>query len=318
MKKILKGMGFALGMLSCINFAQPILGAQKSYYSNDKGMSLTYKQYEYITRYIKEEHLSFYYQEEIDYLIKNVDNDGVETETKYVKTTINTATNECIAEEYLTEDEMVDEYNCQNMDLNTMTYSSRSSSAYSLDGRTDKVETNMKSIEMVMSNVGASTRKVTLTCTWLSLPKTRSFDVIAFRVPKKTITVDSTSVGNIKGYQYYDDKVVEYTHTTKNLKICDYGLGMSMNIADNVSKSLKMTLSVNFGGGVAVEDSCTIYGTYQHATKDVTLAKSQKYSIKSSGMGKVLDFSWTVESKYDNTPGLVVTGSIMDGLEGLY
>lgn len=314
MKKIIKGMGLALSMLGSIIYAQPILGAETAYYSNDKGMRLTYKEYRYIIQYVKEEHLSFYNQNEIDYLLKHVGIDGVETETKYVKTTINSVTNECIAEEYLTEDEMVDEYNCQNMDLSAMTYSSRSLSTYSLDDRTDKVETNMKSIEMVMSNVGASSRKVTLTCTWLSLPKTRSFDVIAFRVDSKAIIISSTVANNIEGKQIYDGKEVEYTSSTKNLKNCSNGFGLSMNIADNVSNSLKMYLSANIAGTENSGNPFTVYGTYQHATKDVSLKNSQNYTLSSSGMGGVLKFGFFVKSKYDDTPGLVVKGSIYDGI----
>lgn len=314
MKNIIKGIGLVLSILGCISCAQPILGAEIAYYSNDKGMRLSYKEYKYITQYVKEEHLSFYNQDEIDYLLKHVDIDGVETEIKYVKTTINALTNECIAEVYMTEEEIMDEYNCQNMDLNAMTYSSRSTSAYSLDGRTDKVTTNMKSIEMVMSNVGASSRKVTLTCTWLSLPKTRSFDVIAFRVDSKAVILSSTVANNIEGKQIYDGKEVVYTSSTKNLKNCSNGFGVSMNIADNVSKTLKMYLSANIAGTENSGNPFTVYGTYQHATKDVSLKDSQKYSLSSSGMGGVLKFGWLIKSKYDDTPGLVVKGSIYDGI----
>ena len=84
-----------------------------------------------------------------------------------------------------------------------------------------------------------------------------------------------------------------------------------MNIVDSVSKSLSMKFSVTFGSNV---DPYTVYGSYQHSVDDISLAKSKKYTISASGMGKVIKFNSSVASSYDDTPGLVVTGSLYDDL----
>jgi hypothetical protein len=84
---------------------------------------------------------------------------------------------------------------------------------------------------------------------------------------------------------------------------------MSTNISDSVKNSLSVTLKVNF---MTNQDPFTVYGAYEHATSEVTLAQSKKYSIASGGMGNVFDFKNSVWNKYDNTPGLHVKGSLSD------
>ena len=50
-----------------------------------------------------------------------------------------------------------------------------------------------------------------------------------------------------------------------------------------------------------------IYGTYQHAIRDISLANSQKYTLSSTGYGKVVLFDSSVKSYYSLFGGVDVT-----------
>lgn len=52
--------------------------------------------------------------------------------------------------------------------------------------------------------------------------------------------------------------------------------------------------------------SFVAYGSYQHAQKTVTLAKSKKYSISTSGYGRIILFDDAVKQNYDNMPGVSI------------
>lgn len=151
----------------------------------------------------------------------------------------------------------------------------------------------------IVSN-GASVKKIELTCEWIKTPKVKSYDIIAIRVNQDAIfSADEYCYGK----QYADNDVITYKGGSSNIKSSKTGLGISMNLVDNASRH-KLVLYANVA---ASNQSMIIFGTYQHATSDVTLSKSQKYNFSPKGMGGVIDFtSTTVYEKYDRTPGLAV------------
>ena len=169
--------------------------------------------------------------------------------------------------------------------------------------------TSMKKITLYMYIGGSiSYRQVLLTNEWISLPTIRSYDIIALRPGKASATVGLESV---RGYQIWDGTTIDY-NTTEDNYVYKSGLGQgtgglafSMNLKDNASTKIINKLKVTFLTGA---ESFTVYGTYQHATENVSLATSQKYKFSSSGMGGVLKFnSSSVAAKYDNTKGLSAT-----------
>lgn len=79
------------------------------------------------------------------------------------------------------------------------------------------------------------------------------------------------------------------------------GLGISMNFVDSCTKP-QMVLYIHSSGNFG-----TVYGTYQHATRSVTLSQSKGYNFSSSGLGGVLDFTNnTVEGYYDDMSGVQI------------
>lgn len=77
-----------------------------------------------------------------------------------------------------------------------------------------------------------------------------------------------------------------------------------MNIVDDVSTSLSNSMAITLLTGAL---PFTVYGTYQHATSDLTLSQSQNYTFSSSGLGSVLKFANSVSSKYDGMKGVSAT-----------
>ncbi len=284
------------------------ISANENYYSNELGLKLSYENYAYLTQFVNSSDLDVFTQEEADYMIEHVENDGVETETKYIMTQISSKDGSVLTEEYLSEAEMKDTLNGRNIKVSS---NDEGISLYGYDPskRYATITTDMKKIELNMYSVSASVKKVMLKCTWLSIPKCKSYDLIGFRVPGyySGLTIDINGTENVVGYQYYDGQKIKYDHTSDNIKKNGRGIGVSMNIVDSVSKSLSMSFSVNFGTS---KDPFAVMGSYQHAVKNLSLSKSQRYDIQVLGMGDVFKFKSGVDSYYDNTPGLMVIGSL--------
>lgn len=258
-------------------------------YENELGARLTASEYNKMLEYMSEEELSIFTQEDFDYMVEHIDEDGVQTDEKYVRTTYEDG--KPVVDEYITEEEMLEDVNVVNKPLNSYGLS------YKLE---DNMTTDMKKIKMKIASNGATVKKVELTCEWIKTPKVKSYDIIAIRVNQN---VKFSADENCYGKQYADNEVITYKGGSSNIKSSNTGLGISMNLVDNASKH-KLELYANVA---ANNQSMIIFGTYQHAISDVTLSKSQKYNFSSKGMGGVIDFTTTeVYEKYDQTPGLAV------------
>jgi len=83
-------------------------------------------------------------------------------------------------------------------------------------------------------------------------------------------------------------------------------VGLSMPLpTGGTSMSHGLTLIV-----VAGADPFTAYGSFQHAQSAVTLADSKVYTISSSGLGSVINFTnSTTRAKYDAMQGVNCTWS---------
>lgn len=159
----------------------------------------------------------------------------------------------------------------------------------------DVVETNMKYIRLIVLGNGTDGLTFNLVNEWLSMPKYKSFDVIAFR------WTGDFSLSSYRGYQYTNGNSgnVYYYEGNSNYKIGTKAIGLSQNLVDSatsIDNELYAVGTCTSGG--------TVYGTYQHAQADITLATSKLYNFSSSGMGGVLNFYGNASGVYDNTSGL--------------
>lgn len=111
------------------------------------------------------------------------------------------------------------------------------------------------------------------------------------------------------GYQNYEvngtSDRIEYDPNGTNTEVFDNGIGTSMNVVNDVTSGLHMTLLVE--GNPLETGYVSFRGSYQHATSSVTLAQLQNYTLSSNGLVGVINFNSSVRNKYDAMQG--VSGS---------
>ena len=181
---------------------------------------------------------------------------------------------------------------------------------YSATCGKDTHTTSYKTLTIAISYSGSSSefRTVKLTNTWKKIPTCKSYDVIAISPKNLSMQLPTDGLINASGYMQYDGKIINYNWGSNNMKVVHKsgvfksGVGLSQNIPDNVTSSLKNSLTVSFYN---TDQLFIAYGSYQHATQDVTLKESQDYTISVLGMGSVIYFSDDVAPYYDDMQGVV-------------
>ena len=282
---------------------------QDVYYTNLNGVELTEEQYKNLSKVFSEDTIATMTEESIN-LIKNEKNLKSVEETKYIQideyydvsgkylTSIEKEVTPLVAELYVT-----------NLNLGISAYA---------DYPTH--QTSMKKLTIsIVSGASLSVKYVTVTNKWLSLPKIRSFDVIAIRPGKTSMTLNINK-DTVSGYQKADNEMIKYNSTSRNTKFVSGtlssgqgGVGITMNILDAVSSSLENSITVAFICGA---DSFQAFGTYQHAASVVSFEDSQNYKITDKGLGKVLEFASSVKSKYDGMAGVNKTWTLLGEIGG--
>ncbi len=154
-------------------------------------------------------------------------------------------------------------------------------------------ETEYKVMDLLIRNVGH--KEIFMNNSWKQMPKYKSFDVVAIR------WTGGFSLVQNYGNQYTNGNSgnIIYSPGNGNFKIGTNGVGLSQNLVDSATRienELILQGTCSTGG--------TIYGTYQHAQANITLATSKSYSFSSSGMGGVLNFTGNAVGIYDDTPGI--------------
>ena len=128
---------------------------------------------------------------------------------------------------------------------------------------------------------------MSLVNTWHVDPATTSWDVIgAWFDDVSLISHSHTYVSSSNTTAYFT-----------NIKTESDGIGNSVYLPeDGTDLIINMAFTVTRGG--------TVYGSYQHAIEDTTLANSQLYHLDFSGYGNVFDFYSTAIDVYDQMNGV--------------
>ncbi len=246
---------------------------------NNNGIEISEEDYNNFSKVYSHEYLMTMTQEKYDYL-KTLDFSGVKKQTKYVETTYNPSLN-LITERELTKEE----YNA-----------SGSANIYS-DGQA--FSTTSKTIEITLI-AGDVWHHAVVSSTWKYILKTRSFDVIGFRGYDFEFRNGSQS-----GEQIYVEngnyKTINYSWDGTNIKRLDNGFGISMNIVNNTLDGLQLWTECDVK---ATSQYPAIYGSYQHAVANVTLAESQNYTLSGEGLGGVFVYPYSILDKYDGMSGV--------------
>ncbi len=147
-----------------------------------------------------------------------------------------------------------------------------------------------KKISIIKS---CSTSRCTImtTATWLSNPKVRSYDVIGSRFNGTALANNSitTRVQSSNGIEYFD-----------NLKQYSNGFGVSVKLPTGATDII---IDQKF----YVNPSGTVFASYQHATKSISLATSKLYTLGVSGYGDVFCFYGNALGVFDQMGGVHIT-----------
>lgn len=270
------------------------------YYTNYNGVGFTQEQYERLLEYYSEEEIDIMQPEFAEPLFEHLYDFTVEQQSIYVQTleSVDMNGNVVITEKetVLTEEQV---NNLDKLDVDKLP------SVFRAPSQTH--ETASKIITLKFNSFGGSTRGIVLSCSWKKLPVTRSYDIMAI-APSNSIHFNTPST--FSASQVTDAGTTHYSMNSSGVKIDSNGIGISMNLYDDASKSIKCTMECVLASTV---EPFVVYGTYQHCQSDISQSDSKKYSIEvsSANMGGILKFSnSSIAGKYDNTQGLKISGTM--------
>lgn len=134
---------------------------------------------------------------------------------------------------------------------------------------------------------------VTLKAQWSGTPTIQSWDTIGFRTLNVTInSINSAMVtGTGYGQAYY----------TNGSEFQQFSTGFGYSVKLGNANNLKITTSMY------TEPGGTVYGSYQHAMVNSSLATSKLYTIALGGYGSVFMFYGNAFGIYDGAPGVYIT-----------
>lgn len=145
------------------------------------------------------------------------------------------------------------------------------------------VETNSKTLKIVKSC--SSDCLISVTLTWKGNPTIKSYDVMGAYLDNTKLTNSPTTVIGSKSYT--------------DIKKFNSGFGVSILLPTYDSKPVINQI-------FRVSKSGTIYASYQHATRNITLNDSKNYTLSKTGYGGVFSFSGTSVTTYDRMQGVSI------------
>lgn len=144
--------------------------------------------------------------------------------------------------------------------------------------------------KLVMSYACGTKCSITLKASWLTIANVRSYDLIGAYSPTSNAL---TYVSALMRYSGKDYLPVENNKSAN-------GISATFKLPSTDAK-------YDFIMEITVPSGTKVYGSYQHAKKEISLVNSRKYSFASSGYGKVFKFDSSVESYYDGMGGVNAT-----------
>lgn len=159
-------------------------------------------------------------------------------------------------------------------------------------------ETTYKRLKIDYTRLGTRKYKLTLTNTWLKMPSRRSFDVMGIQ----------WSAGFDPDWNSYSGKQTSNVGTTNYtassspgyFKEYSHAITLAMNLYD---RATSITNYLEITG--TCSGTININGSYQHATKDITLANlNSNYGINANGLGGMFDFWGAAAGVYDGMAGV--------------
>lgn len=127
---------------------------------------------------------------------------------------------------------------------------------------------------------------ISVVLTWLVNPTIRSYDVVgAYFDGVSLIRMGDTKVVSSSSVNSFS-----LNNQSNN------GIGASIKLPTYSNIVISQSYKVSSGG--------TVYASYQHAVKNISLSQSQNYTFSTNGYGRVLNFASSVRGYYDNMQGV--------------
>lgn len=248
---------------------------------NNNGIVMTEQEYNNFLKVYDSDYIMNMSEEKYNKL-KTLDFNNVTTTTKYIETTYNQGL-QLTTEREVTEEEF-NEFNAVSP---------------LLDNGSASYETQLK--KLVLSIVGGTTwNYAVVAATWKAIPSNRSYDLIGFY----GFGFDFGN-GTQKGEQIYvldgNYTSIPYAWNGTNIKRHSNGFGFSMNIVNSDITYLQLVAECDVRANI---DHPTLYTSYQHAQRNLSLADSQSYTLGGAGLGSVFVFPYSISQKYDAMSGV--------------
>lgn len=284
------------GLACCLSFSSVNAKEKNFFYQTAQGVKLTEVQYNNLSKVFDEDTIYTMSAELIDSL-KDNENLKMQSTEKYIR-----------MDEYYDSDGNV--ISVKNKEIDERTAKRIAENKGMLQSHDKTYSTSSKKVRMTVVTPGASTKVVTITNTWLAMPRTHSYDILAVR-PENTAFTTNFDDSSFSAYQKYDGHTVRYDSSSNHINSRSGfgrgtgGVGISVNIPNDVGNNLSSSMTVRFRCGA---NPFKIYGTYQHATSSVSLSDSKSYTFSQSGLGNVVDFSSrSLRNKYDGMEGIFLS-----------
>ncbi len=134
---------------------------------------------------------------------------------------------------------------------------------------------------------------------WYINPIIHSFDLLGVRWDKEKSTSSYTVDGSQLPYinENYPEVIYNESSSADHIKKFNNGAGLAQNLYDDIHplmETMNIKSDTDFG--------TLVYGTYQHAVRDVSLSTANSYVIGSSGLGGVINHSYA--HYYDGMGGV--------------
>ena len=186
----------------------------------------------------------------------------------------------------MTKEQYEDFVNSDLLDRELITKSSDDSNMYSPKSTSHTTQYKNLKISAACSNYCT----VSIVLTWLGNPTIRSYDVIGAIISGPSLLSYSyASVSNNTNTYYYNNFKTEYSTYHD-------ALGNSVLLPSGTNLLVNQIFTTTTGGH--------IFGSYQHAMQNVSLATSKNYNFSLGGYGSVFSFYGNAVGKYDGMAGV--------------
>ena len=162
----------------------------------------------------------------------------------------------------------MDIYRSKNLEIKEISSNDNNIMPFSNTHSTESKELLIKTAETL------GVKLVTIQIKWKKMPKVKSYDVFGFLAPNISYTEPKTKV-NFYG---------TFTQLSSNVKQTSNGYGISVKLPTNCNQ---ISMEISF----KTTSSGTIYASYQHAVKNISLNDSMNYIFSYNGLGNVFSFN---------------------------